>query len=274
MKNFLVAFLLIAGFCFSAQAKDVPSAYDAIIAKNEIVCGITPWAPYKEIDVKTNEWKGFAIDIYRKAFATLDMKVTFKEVIVGNQIQDLNSGRVDAICDDGPYTMSAGKFVEFSDPAYASPAYPYVRIDDNRFKSRKDLNDGKITFTGIDGDLSVDLVNRLFPSAKTMTMPGTTDMSQLFLNVATKKADVTIVDPAAFSAFEKNNPGKLKPLFKDKPLGVYKIGISVRKGDVKTLGLVNQAIDNAIAFGIVDEILEGFDPKNEKLLRVRSRYEF
>lgn len=272
MKRIFLIMLLAVIISPAYAAEE--SAYERIISKNEIVCGVFPWAPYKEIDLETKEWKGFAIDIYRKAFATLDLKVKFKELVLGTQLQDLNTGRVDAICDDGPYTMSAGKFVEYSDPAYAAPVYPYVRKGEKRFKSRKDLNDKKVVFTGIDGDLSSDLASRLFPQAKIMTMPGTTDMSQLFLNVSTNKADVAIVDPAAFSAFEKTNPGKLVPLFKDKPLGIYKMVATVKKGDTKTLGLVNQAIDNALSFGIVDEVLDGFDPKHENLMRVKDRYEF
>lgn len=268
MKKIL--FLCLLFLSLPAEAQEKASAYDQVIAKNEIVCGVIPWAPYREYDVKTGEWKGFSIDIYRKAFSTLDMKVTFKELVLGNQLQDLNSGRVDAICDDGPWTMSAGKFIEYSDPVYFSVVYPYVRKDESRFKSRADLNSKNVRFTGVDGDLSSDLVHRLFPGASFSSMPGNTDVSQLFLNVATKKADVAIVDPAAFEAYEKANPGQLKLLFKDAPLGRYKTVISVKKGDSKMLGLVNQAIDNALAFGLVDEVLDNFDPKHEKLMRVRS----
>ncbi len=267
-------FLLMVLFPVVSHAQDNVSAYDRVMAKNEIVCGVLPWAPYREIDPNTKEWKGFGIDFYRKAFATLDIKVTFKEVVLGNQVQDLNTDRIDAMCDDGPWVMSAGKFVEYSDPVYASLVYPYVRADDNRFDARADLNKKDVHFTGIDGDLSSDLVQRLFPGATFSGMPSTTDVAQLFLNVSTKKADVTICDPGAFSQFEKTNPGKLKPLFKSKPLGKYKSVMSVKKGDLKMLGLVNQAIDNAHALGITDEVLDTFDPEREKLMRVRSRYEF
>jgi len=274
MNKLAVIFGLILSLVADrAFAVDV-SAYDHVIAKNEIVCGVFPWAPYKVLDPNTKEWSGFAIDIYRRAFATLDLKVKFKELVVGNQVQDLNSGNVDAICDDGPYTMSAGKFVEYSNPVYISIEYPYVRIDENRIKSRVDLNNKNIHFTGIDSDLSSDLVNRLFPQASISTLPATADGAQLFMNVATKKADVVIADPAAFSVYEKSNPGKLKPLFKSEPLGKYKNVISVRKGDLKMLGLVNQAIDNVLAFGIVDDVLDGVDPKHEAFMRVRLPYSF
>jgi ABC-type amino acid transport substrate-binding protein len=272
MRKTIVA-VLLALLAIPAYADD-GSAYDRVIAKNEIVCGITPWAPYKEIDPVTKEWKGFVIDLYRKMFATLDMKVTFKEVVLGTQVEDLNLGRVDAICDDGPWTLSAGKFVEFADPVYAVPDYIYVRKDETRFKSRAELNNKDVKFAGIDGDVSNDLAKRLFPNATLLSMPGNTGVSQIFLNVTTKKADVAIVDRSSYEAFSKNNPDQLKLLFPEKPVGVYKVTVSVKKGDFKLLGLVNQAIDNGLSFGIVDEILDGVDPKHQTLIRVRSKYAY
>ncbi len=254
-----------------AQAKDSDSAYDHVIAKNEIVCGLVPWAPFKEYDPNSKEWKGFAVDIYRQAFATLDIKVTFQEVVLGNQVQDLNSGRIDAMCDDGPWTLSSGKYEEYSSPVYYSAVYPYVRVTEKRFQTVTDLDTPTVTFSGIDGDLSNDLVGRFFPKAKLASMPATTDVSQLYLNVATGKADVVIADPSSFSTFDKHNPHQIKPL-KTKPLVVYKQVIAVKKGDTKMLGLVNEAVDNALAFGIVDRILDGYDPTHEKLMRVAPRY--
>ena len=275
MKALFLSLLCLLGTLgASAHAENEDSAYDRIIAKNEIVCGVFPWEPYKVYNPITKEWSGFGIEIYRRAFATLDLKITFKELVLGNQVQDLNSGLVDAICDDGPWTMSAGKFVEYSNPVYYSIVYPYVRADDQRFKTRADMNAKDIRFTGIDGDLSSDLSQRLFPNATLTSMPAITSVAQLFVNVETGKADVTLCDPAAFSVYEKTNPGKLKPLFSGNPIGKYKAVVSVKKGDFKMWNLVNQAIDNAQTFGIADEVLDGFDPDHKLLMRVRSRAEF
>jgi ABC-type amino acid transport substrate-binding protein len=94
MKIFV--FLLIALFPFIGFATE-DSAYDRVITKNEITCGIMAWAPFAEIDPNTKEWNGLTVGIMRKAFATLDMKVRFKEVTPGNQVQDLNNGRIDAV---------------------------------------------------------------------------------------------------------------------------------------------------------------------------------
>lgn len=270
-KNILLALMMILLASTAAKAED--SAYDRVIAKGELICGVIPWAPYKVLDPNTKEWSGFSIDIYRKIFATLDIKVTFKEVVLGNQVQDLNNGSVDAICDDGPWTMSAAKFVDYSHTVYATPVYPFVRQDETRFMKRSDFNDAKVSFTGIDGDLSSDLVKRVFPAAKILTMGSMTDVTQLFVNVETKKADVTIADFPAFGVYSKTNPNKMKAGLKE-PLGVYRTVISIRKGDNEMLGLVNQAVDNGHDFGIIRDVLDAFDPGYEKLLRVREPYDF
>lgn len=280
MKNFILLSALIAFPTLSAMAADKSSTiyktstYDRVISKNELVCGIYSWAPYKEQDLKTGEWKGFAIDIYRKAFATLDIKVIFKEVSLGNQAEELNSGRIDAMCDDGPWILSEGKFVEYSNPAYVSFVYPYVRVEANQFRSRTDLNKPDVSFVGIDGDLSKDLPQRLFPTAKFLKLPAETDTLEPYLSVEAGKADIVIGDPATFSVYNKKHPGKLKPIFIDRPIAKYKNVVSVKKGDVKMLGLVNQAIDNALALGIVDDVLDDFDPQHKLLMRVRLPYSF
>ncbi len=266
--------LLVAmvAFIVAMPAQAAESAYDRVIAKGEFICGVIPWAPYKILDPNTGEWSGFGVEVYRKIFATLDIKVTFKEVVLGNQVQDLNIGRVDGICDDGPWTMSAAKFVDYSHPLYAAIVYPYVRADEKRFTKRSDFNKKDVTFTGIDGDLSSDLVNRVFPDAKLTSMESMTDVSQLFVNVQTKKADVVLCDPAAFAVYEKANPGKLK-VASSEPMGRYRTIVSIKKGDAKLLGLINQAVDNGLDFGIIDDVLDTFDPDRTKLLRIKSRYQ-
>jgi ABC-type amino acid transport substrate-binding protein len=272
MHYLLVLLLSVLSFTAIAADNSYPT-YDRVMAKNEIVCGVYVWPPYVNLDLKTKKFSGLSIELIEKMFATIDLKVKFQEVIVGTQVQDVNNGRVDAVCTDGPWTMSAAKFVEFSNPYGFNPVYPYVRADDNRFKTRADLNYKDVKFTGIDGDLSTDLVRRLFPKATLLGMPNTTDVSQLYMNVETKKADVAIVDPASFEKYTAKNPDKLKALFLGSPLGVYKSVISVKKGDIKMLGLVNEAIDNALHFGVLDEIMDKYDPKHEKFKRVRSKFE-
>ncbi len=256
----------------AAKPADKLDTYDRIVKSGTIVCGYYPWPGIAEKNVNTGEMSGLQIDLVNQAFATLDLKVEWKELIVGTQVEDLNNGRVDAICQDGPYVMSAGKFVEFSNPFYAYKAIAYARADEKRFAKPADLNNAAIRFTGIDGDYSVDLAKRLFPNAQLMTMPGTTDAAQMYLNVATNKADVAIVDPISFQAYQQSNPNQLKGLFADKPIGIYKMVCSVRKGDFKTLGLINQAVDNAASFGIADTVLNKFDPDHRFLQRVRSPY--
>jgi ABC-type amino acid transport substrate-binding protein len=248
------------------------SAYERVTKANQITCGVVSWPPTNYIDPKTGQWEGFMIDYLRQAFATIDLQVVFKEVISGTQVQELKSGRIDAMCIDGPWVMSLGKFVEFSNPMMASFVYPYVRVDDKRLTILSDLNNSDIRFLGLDGDLSVDLAQRLYLKARLLTMPGTTDFSQLLLNVVTKKADVVITDPGTFDGFDKNNPNTLRPLQPEKPVGFYKVVMSVEKGNLPMLGLVNEAIDNAHAFGITDKVLDGYDPYHKRLKRVANPF--
>jgi ABC-type amino acid transport substrate-binding protein len=261
------------GNSHDSTGSKAPGTYERIMQSGKVVCGYFPWPVYAEKDPNTGKLSGLTIDLVEKALATLDLKVEWKELILGTQIQDLETGKVDVVCIDGPFIMPTGKLVEFSNPLFASVVIPYVRADDDRFKAKADFNNESVKFVGLDGDFSADLVQRRFPKAQLKSTPATTDVSQLFLDVATKKVDVTIGDPLGFKVFDKNNPGKLKAFMPDKPVGTYKLVLSVSKGDMKTLGLLNQAIDNAAAFGITEEVLNQYDSEPRTLKRVRSIYE-
>jgi ABC-type amino acid transport substrate-binding protein len=261
------------GNSHDSTGSKAPGTYERIMQSGKVVCGYFPWPGGAEKDSNTGKVSGLVVDLVEQALATLDLKVEWQEVIMGTQVQDLNIGKIDALCNDGPWVMSAGKFVEFSDPMVATVLMPYIRIDESRFSTKADLNNSSVQFVGLDGDASVDLAQRRFPKAQLKSLPGNTDLSQLFLDVATKKADVLITDPHSFKAFEKTNPGKLKAFMPGKPVGTYKMVFSVAKGDMKTLGLLNQAIDNAAAFGITEEVLNKHDPDHSTLKRVRSIYE-
>ncbi|MBM3602649.1 MAG: transporter substrate-binding domain-containing protein [Alphaproteobacteria bacterium] len=249
------------------------ATYDRIMQSGKVVCGYFPWPGGAEKDPNTGKVSGLVVDLVEQALATLDLKVQWQEVVIGTQVQDLNTGKIDALCNDGPWVMSAGKHVEFSDPMVATILLPYIRVDDSRFSAMADLNNPSVRFVGLDGDASVELAQRRFPKAQLKSLPGTTDLSQLFLDVATGKADILITDPHSFDAFEKNNPGKVKPFLPAKPVGLYKMVFSVAKGNMKTLGLLNQAVDNAAAFGITEQVLNKHDPDHRTLKRVRSIYE-
>lgn len=254
----------------SVEAKE-ESTYERVMRTGEIRCGYNMWPPYKDRDINTGEEIGIDIEVSKEFEKITDLKFKFIEVALGQNVEDLNSGKIDAMCGTGPWQLSQIKYIDFSQPAYFAPVYIYVRGDETRFNTLGDLNTADVTFVGIDGDLSADLKNRLFPKAKASSLPQMAQSSQLLLDVALSKADATIYDPQAAKDFNKNNESQVKPLFEE-PLAVYGIGFSVRKGEKDMLNLFNSGINIMKDIGVIRPILRRYDPDSVFLLEAQNNY--
>lgn len=272
MKPWRCLFTLLILFSpSSAFAAGKENAYDRVIRTGTLRCGVMLWPPYFDKDPNTGVMSGLGVDLYGTIASFLDIKIDFVEIVMGQQVQDLNQGKVDAVCNDGPYMFSAMKFLDYARPAYYAPVHVYVSTASDRFKTQDDLNKKDVRFIGMDGDLSVDLVQRNYPDATLQTMPGMSDGSVLMTGVTTGKADAVIIDPASVKAFNQTNKPGLKALFTDQPV-VYPITLSVRKGETDLLNMINAGIDAAWNTNAAAAILKKYDPDGEFLLPVAKPY--
>jgi ABC-type amino acid transport substrate-binding protein len=248
------------------------SAYDRIMRTGVIRCGVYVWPPYIEKDANTGELRGFTKDILTRIIGLLDLKPQFIELQVGMQKQDLESGKVDAICGDGPWYASSIKYISYTNGYSLTPVYAYKRKGDDRITTLAQLNSKDVKFVGLDGDLSFDLAKSFYPNAQLQTLASTVDPSQLLLNVVTKKADVTITEPVGAKKFMDSNPDTIERV-SDKPLAVFKGGFSVAKNETQLLETLNNAIEVAIDTGIIDQELDKYDPDRKMMLRPKTYYE-
>jgi ABC-type amino acid transport substrate-binding protein len=230
------------------------------------------WPPYWDKDPNTGAIKGLAADIGDTIASLLDLKIEYVEIVVGQQVEELRRGRIDAVCNEGPYTFSAMKYVAYSKPEFYVPVFIYTRADDTRFGRLDDFNKKDITFSGMDADLSQDLVRRNLPDAAIKSLPSTSDPAQIMLDVVTKKADATIIDPPSVANFNKTNPGALKT-FGAEPFTVYPVGFSVIAGEQDLLNILNAGVDALWNTHAAERLLKKHDPKGEIYYPVVKPYE-
>ena len=255
-----------------AMAAPAESAYDRVIRTGIVKCGYVMWPPYFDKNLKTGEVIGFSKDLSDAVFKVLGLKGQYIEVVLGEQIQDMRTGKIDAMCGDGPWIISTAKYLDYSTPAYLAPLGLYVRATETRFNKLSDLNKSTVNFGAIDGDLSLDLAQLRFPNAAIKTLPQTADVSELLLNIANGKEDVAIVDPLAVEKFNAHNAQKVKQLFPEKPFAINKAGFSVLKDESKLMSTLNEGLDAARNVGLIDEIIDRFDPQKKLLLRPAKAY--
>ncbi|MCB1559294.1 MAG: transporter substrate-binding domain-containing protein [Alphaproteobacteria bacterium] len=258
--NKIFTFMLLMLLSFPALAADTESAYDRVMRTGVIKCGYYPWPPYFDVDANTGDVTGLNAEYARAAGDLLGLKIEFVQMsAIGMQVEELKKGIYDTFCIDSYYVFSSLKFVDFGTPYMFAPVFAYVREDDNRFKSLDDLNQDNIQFVGIDGDLSVELVAKRFPNAQVTTLPATAAGSELMINVSTKKADVSIIDPGIVDAYNSNNQSKMKIVDPDHPVAVYPISFSVKKGETELLKMLDGAVSALQNTGVTENILKKYN---------------
>lgn len=280
MKNILVAVLVAVIAAFATVKITVPqntapvtaetkkeSVYDRVMRTGVVRAGYYPWPTYFDVDPNTKVVTGSSIELCDAVFKMIGLKVEYVE-ISANIVQDLDTGKIDTRCADSPWALQTIKYLDYTSAFYAIPNYFVVRADENRFTTLSDMGKKEIRFIGLDGDISTEYVQNHFPNATLMTYPIFTDTSQLMLNIATNKADAMILDPAIMATFNAENAGKLKILFQEKPVMLSPIGFSVKKGEEKWFRTLDYAVQMAHRSGLIDPILDHYDPERTKLSRI------
>ena len=279
--NFIITLLLIiiahhywpAGHAQVAAVTN-ESALERIKRTGTIRCGYNPWPPFFEKDANTGQLKGICKDMSDQIISLLGWKIDYIESAPGNEVTDLKNGKFDAVCGTGPWYINSIKEVSFTKPAFYAGTYIYGRMDENRFTEKSQLNKAGISFEAIDGDISFDLTQRFFPLAKLQSLPGITDPSAMMLSVATKKADVAIIDPVTVALYNRNNSSApLKQLFPNQPIAVYGAGFSTRKEDTSLLETLNNITGMGINMNIPEPVLKKYDPEGALFINANKEYQ-
>jgi len=275
MKKLLLTILLLTLTSLPTFAADKAkeSAFERVMRTNTLRCGFIPWPPGFEIDPNTREIKGPTKVLFENIIRLTGWEVEFVEVSLTTDILDMNVGRIDAICASGPWTITNVKFIDYTTPAAYSPVLVYIRKNEDRFVTYKDLNDKNVSFVGVDGDISIDLVGHRFPKAKVRSLINLTDPAMMMMEVADGKADAVILDPVTAENFMRNNPGRMKEFPVNDPLAVYPIGMSVKWGENDIKQVLNRATEMAINIGLVDDLLDLYDPTRRTIYSPEKPYE-
>lgn len=272
MNRIFQSILVILIFASStALASEEETAYERIMKTNTIRCGYYLWPPYVNKDPNTGELSGVFIDVSNSIMKMLGLSVEYVELTLGYQMQDLKTGRIDAICGDAPLSLGTIKYIDYSRSYTSVPVYTYVNSDDSRFSTLEDLNSPEVKFVAIDGDLSLELARLIFPKARINTLPNTSDPAQMSMDVSSGKADAVINDPSTVGRFLEANPGTLRPA-SDEPLAIYPVSISVLKGENELKNTLDMATEMAINMNVIDRILDKYDPEHQIYLRSERLY--
>jgi len=240
-----------------------------------IDCSYITYAPFVMKYPNTGAMSGLFYDLTQKIGELADLEMNWSmETTYATYAEDLREKKCDIFAGGIWPDSKRAKVANFSDGAFYSSLGVYVRADDRRFNGYLDqLNDPQYRFATIDGEMSQIIKESDFPHAAAYGMPDSADISLLAESVATRKADVTIVERGVANLYMRHNSGSLRNLTETKPLRVFKNTWAYAYDAPRVGGILNTAIEEMIFNGYVDKVLAKYEPAPGSFYRVREPIE-
>ncbi|MFY9288529.1 MAG: transporter substrate-binding domain-containing protein [Alphaproteobacteria bacterium] len=249
------------------------TAFERIMRTNTIRCGyyISPALVMR--DPNTGAMSGAIVDYVNALGEALKLNVVWQEEInLGTYLEDLKSGKYDVECSGGWPNALRGKQADYSTPIYYFPFYAAVRADDHRFDNNYEaMNVPEVKIAGQDGGTNALIRIKRFPKATADDLPGLAPAADTLMEVVNNKADVTFADHATIVAFSKSNPGKIRKL-EGAPVRIIPTNLSFAPGEFRLQQMINTATHELIFDGVIDRILDKYEPEPGAFLRVAPPY--
>ena len=240
MKIFRSLLFALIGLALALPASaGTGSLLHNIQKKGEITVGVSILAPWV-MENKEGKLIGFEIDIANQLAKDLGVKVKFKRYQWNEMIPALKKGEIDIIASGLSITPKRALDINFSNP-YSSSGYSLVsNLSLTRdFTSIKDLNSDKVYIAAVEGTVSADLVEKVFPQAKIDLRKDAKDATSAVVN-GTVHAFVSSSPVPEFISLKHPNEVDL-PL--KKPLLSTREAFAVRRGNQEMLNYLNAWIE-------------------------------
>jgi len=248
--------------------------YSAIRSRGTIRAGYYVGAPYFVLDAKTGQKSGIFHDVMESAASKLGLEVEWvEEVGFGEMQESLRAGRFDAVASGIWISPDRAKGVGFTIPILYDAVFPYVRADDTRFDADLgSINQPSVTISTIDSEMAATIAAADYPRAKTLSLPQSTDFTQMILNVASERADLTFLALGPAEKYARVHPGELRNLTPQQPVRVFPAAIMIPQGDYAFATALNFTLSEMLNSGEIDGIISKYEEAPGAHLRVIKPY--
>lgn len=232
---------------------------DRINKSGTIKCGYVSYAPASLKDAATGKISGYTVDIIEQAATRMGLTVDWAyETNWPTMATDLQTNKFDLACVTYWSNPRSGRQMRGTDPIFYQPVFFATRADDARFdKDISKINDESVTIAVLEGDVPETIIRELYPRAKTFTLPQTSSFAQVFQEVASRRADVTITSKPDMNAFATANPSILK-LIIDQPVRLYPTVMQMLPEATQLQNLLNTALLEMNLDGTIENILQKY----------------
>lgn len=243
----LLCFFTLAAPAFAGNSEK-ESAFDRVMRTGTLRCGYVISPPHLLKDPNTGALSGIAHDAIEKMAENLHLKVDWtEEVGWATMLEGLRTHRYDMLCSAVWATSSRALIADTLKPLDFAGVNIWTRPGDKRFSGDLSAVDwSKIKIATIDGHISDIISGADFPTSQRVSMPDTTQISELFTAVADGKADVTFEENYVGYDFLQHNNGKIAKVERNKPLRLFPTTFLIPQGEEKLKTMLSIAQDEII----------------------------
>ncbi|HEX8163559.1 MAG TPA: transporter substrate-binding domain-containing protein [Pyrinomonadaceae bacterium] len=274
----VVALVAVSAFSGCNRGAAGPSGqetvYERVIKAGKIRAAYISYPPACMKDTKTGKLTGIFVETLEKAAENVGLKVEWtEEVGWGSQIEGLQADRYDIIGSPVWANPTRGKMTGLSIPVYYSGIGIYVRQDDNRFSNNYTaINSSNVRIATIDGETGDLIARTQFPLAQRDSLPQTTDISQLFLELTGNKADVMFAEPYFAHQFLQGHPNSVKNIAAENPIRTLGNVYMFKRDQAEFKQMLDVAVEDLINSGFVDQLISKYEPAPNTFYRVAQPY--
>jgi ABC-type amino acid transport substrate-binding protein len=258
---------LATGCSPSSTGAATPSALDRVNNAGTLKAGYISYPPSMIVDPSTGQKSGIMVEVMDLIAKGMDIKVEYaEETTWATMIEAVDGVRVDVIVTGLWPSGRRARRAAFTDAVYYSPVYAFVRAGDTRF-------DGKLASANAATARIATIAAEDFPAATIVSLPQSTDVAQLLLQLTTDKADITFVEGVIAEGFITKNPGSIVAISGVEAVRVFPNTFMVAKGESQLLNTINVGLAELHNSGAINRILAKYDPTGRLFLRVRRPYD-
>ncbi|MFZ2619289.1 MAG: transporter substrate-binding domain-containing protein, partial [Alphaproteobacteria bacterium] len=250
------------------------TAYERVMRTGVLRCGYAAWEPMIAIDANTKAIKGIAHDTIEAAAQNLGLKVEWaEEVGWGEYLQSLEQGRIDAFCSGAVPSTERARMGIFSTPFAYTRVGVFARADDMRFdNTTAAINQASTKIGAVDGTATIQIIRNSFPHATLVSIPQSQAITQLFMDVAANKTDLTIEALSTAGLFMHANPNVIRHVPLPADLRVLPNVFTYARHEFALQQLLDQAILELNATGQLETLIARYEPFPQAYYRLAPQY--
>ena len=246
-----------------------PNRLEQVLESGKLRVSYIVFPPYITRDSSSGKLGGVFYDFVNELGNNLSLEVEWTEEInIGNLSAGFKSNRYDLVATPLWRNASRAKQVDFSIPLFYSSVAAYVRNGDTRFDNNLSaINSPDVTIAAIDGELAGEIAKISYPLAKLDSKPQIVDYSQLLLEVASGKADITFYNELFGNRYMAKNSGKIQKVKTEYPIRLFAETFLLPNGEYEFSSTINAALNELLENGSLERAFlnNGLDPKEYHL---------